>query len=338
MTTPKKIIITSLAVGFMLLSCRDNGYYVDFSLYPGLELNDTTWNNSPTTIIKTDSLIKDFAMPVATESFSASTGGSFVVGSTTKITLPVNAYLQYPSLTPIATSSIIKAEVIAMYKKGDFIRNLKTTSTLAGIGETNAMFRVKLSNTNGDIILKTDSFLRIDYAQPTANSWYKFYYEVANLSNPNNPFYWVAGNVNDGSCFASNNITIFGTNTVTGYEIKSNRTGFLSITKGYTSTSTTRANVVLPVNFTNKNTVVFAVFNTKNIVLRLLPDAVNRNFYFENMPEGESVNFISISYIDGKYYWGDATYTTSRSMAKYKVTPRLNPVPVSEVLGLLNSL
>lgn len=338
MITPKKIFVFISFSSILFFSCGEKYYAEEFFLYPGLELNDTTWNTSPIPAVKTDSIIKDFAMTVTTQNFSASSGGNFIVGSNAKITLPVDAYLQFPSLTPLANTATIKAEVFAMYKKGDFIRNLRGTNGNTSIGETDAMFSVKLSNNNGNVVLKSDSFLKIQYVQPTANSSYKYFYEIANSSNLNNPFYWVQGTSAEGRCWPSNAVNILGSSVVTGYEFTSNKTGFLSVTKGFSPSSTSRVNVVMPVNFTNKNTVVFAVFVNRNIVLRLMPDAVNRNFYFENMPDGEDVTFISVSNIDNKYYWGSALYTIYKGFSQYKLNPRFNPVSVNEILGLLNNL
>lgn len=339
MNTPLKIIISLFVVSISFTSCRDNYIPEEFFLYPGLELNDTTWNNSVTPIVKTDSLIKHFAMPASTKTFSANSGGTFEIAGKTKVSLPPSVYLQFPSLTPVAGTSTITAEFTPMYKKGDFIRNLRSTVAQTGICETDAMFNLKLSNAAGTVILSSGNTYEIQYIQPAATSSnYTFFYETINGGNLNNPVVWQEGIASDGICSYTPSVVITGTIPSAGYKVKSNKTSFIAVNKPYLPAATARANVVLPVNFTNKNTVVFAVFTNKNIILRLTPDAVNRNFFYDKMPEGESVNFVCVSYIDDKYYWGNEKYITNKSITKYKLNPRLNPVSVSEIINALNNL
>lgn len=336
MTTPVKIIIGFLLVNFSLVSCRDNSLPEEFFLYPGLELNDTTWDNNTISSVKTDSILKDFAIPIMPRYFFASSGGPFEIASNTRVSFPANSYEQFPSLTPVSGSSQIKAEFVPVYKKADFIRNLRTTVGPKGIYETDAMFSLKLSNTNGTVLLSSGNNYKIEYIPLNVSGNYRYCYEVVSSSNPNNPYSWVEGTQTEGT-WETGNVTINGT-TTNGYIVKSNKTFRIAINKPYIPSSTARANLVLPVNFTNKNTIVFAVFTNKNIVLRLTPDYVNRNFFYDKMPEGESVNFISISYIDDKYYWGSEIYTTNRGLPKYKISPGINPVSVNEIISVLNNL
>ena len=116
-----------------------------------------------------------------------------------------------------------------------------------------------------------------------------------------------------------------------------NKTNFVSCTKSLNASTTSTAHVILPSNFTNKNTLVFAVFKNNNSVIRLIPESTSRTFSYQKMPVGATVNFVSISLIDAKIYLGSQETVIYNSQS-YKVKPRLNPISEAELISFLDSL
>jgi hypothetical protein len=102
-----------------------------------------------------------------------------------------------------------------------------------------------------------------------------------------------------------------------------------------TTQGTTNLNVVLPLNFTNKNTLVFAVFNNVRSVVRLTASAPEKEFYATHIPTNANITIVSISLINNNLYVG--------SKILYGVTSNLqkifpNVIGVQDLNAFLNSL
>ena len=100
------------------------------------------------------------------------------------------------------------------------------------------------------------------------------------------------------------------------YLIRTSRLGWFgcdSLLSGNTYTQKTRLNVILPINYTNKNTIVYAVFDKIKSVVRLNSNTVGKTFGTANIPTQASITLVSISNINGVYYLGTKSIVTADS-------------------------
>ena len=102
-----------------------------------------------------------------------------------------------------------------------------------------------------------------------------------------------------------------------------------------TSSGTTRLNVTLPLNFTNKNSFVFAVFNNNNTAIRLATDFSTRSFYSLHVPLNSSITLLSISFIDNQFYFGTRSVTVTNAN-RFSVTPAKSSI--SNIISVLDNL
>ncbi len=336
-----KKLFTILLVLILLTSCKDNTID-DFELYPGLELNDISWSNNPIEQSKTNTLVNDLVLETKSLTFNQNVGATWNLNPKTQIVFPANSY---STSTGGSVTGNITTDVVLLNKKGDFIRNLLPSVTESSIVEygANCFFVNLRTNSIEEAKLKNGYFITINIKDTTATSStpqvLAFSETIIPLNN-NNPKQWFVNNlIGNGSLQFKPNLPISDFGSKQGFEIKTNKSGlYLTTAKEYTPPSTTsRVDVVLPANFTNKNTLVFAVFKNKNIVLRLSPDASSKSFFYNKMPTSEDVSFISISVIDNKIYYGvNAAKITPNGV--FRVSPDVNPITTTKLKTYLDLL
>ena len=78
---------------------------------------------------------------------------------------------------------------------------------------------------------------------------------------------------------------------------------------------------ILPPNFTNKNTVVFAVLENTKTIIELKADYNSRTFAALNIPLNTKLNIISISKIGNAFYYGIRNINDIGNTAIYSLSP-----------------
>lgn len=334
-----KKLVSIILIPFLLASCYDTPID-NFNLYPGLELNDVTWSNDPIDLSKTSALINNLVLDTKSIQFNSNNGATWNLNDKTQIILPPNSYLNTAGAT---FNGLVIADVVVLNKKGDYVRNLLPSITASSIVEygTNSFFINLRSNTISEVKLSTGNFITINFKDTVAQSSQvlAFSETIVPLNN-NNPVQWFVNNSNlNGSLLLNPNLPLTTFGSKKGFELKTNKTGLnIATAKSYTPPSTTsRVDIVMPANFTNKNTIVFAVFDNKNIVLRLTPDPVNKSYYFKEMPATETVNFVSVSLIDNKIYYGSNKVTVTPN-GVFRLNPDVNPITSTKLKAYLDLL
>lgn len=334
-----KKLFTILLFPFLFASCYDNS--IDsFELYPGLELNDVTWSNSPIDLSKTSALVQDLVLETKTLSFYAANGATWNLNDKTQIILPANGYT---NSSGVALTGSLFVDAVLLSKKGDYVRNLLPSTTASAIVEygANSFYLSLRKNDLTEAKLAGGSFITVSAKDTTAQTTQLLSFSETILPlNNDNPLRWfVNTNASNGSLQLKNSLPISAYGSRKGFEISTNKTGnYITTAKPYNPPSTTsRVDVVMPANFTNKNTIVFAVFENKNIVLRLTPDPNNKTYYYNAMPATERVNFVSVSLIDNKIYYGSNAVTITPN-GVYKVNPANEPITSTKLKAYLDLL
>lgn len=324
-----------------LTSCKDN-FLDEFELYPGLEHNDITWNNTPIDQTKTNTFVSDLVLETKTHSFNTTTGSTWKVNDNIQLTLPANSYTTNSGTT---VNGIIYADLFVLTKKGDYIRNLLPSITPTGFIENSktSFFITLRTNSVTEAKLSSGSFIKIAVKDTTAEaSQVLAFSETLIPFNNDNPLVWAENtSTNNGSLRIQNNLPISAYGSKKGFEINTNKTSkYLTVCKKYTppiSSNSSRVDVVMPANFTNKNTIVFALFKNNNIVIRLTPDPISKSYYFNQMPSNELIKFVSVSQIDKSIYFGTLEEVISTN-GVYRLRPNDKPISLAELRSNIDSL
>jgi len=308
----KKLVLLFLVV--LAVGCsRENSN--EFYPYPDRELNDTNWYSNVPTAAKVRKLDSVMALPEITDSIDVS-GGTLELGDSVKITFP-------PSFCtggglPAGYSGGIKVSVRLLDTKGAMIRADKPTMSYERLLVTGGALHIRATYNGVPVQMAPGKSIRLHILTRMSNSNpssdMKVFYgkEDAYPSTAVQPFTWLPAQ----DTF-TNTVNRF-QDTATGmkgYEFYSSRFGWVNC--DYFSDTTqarTRATVVLPANFTNVNTNVYAVFKAPDIVAQLRPDPASKTFFIPNIYVGKQVVFVALSYIDGKLYLAASEQTVTANM------------------------
>jgi len=295
----KHLLIYTLLV--FAIACKKESS-ITFTPNNTLAINDTTWTTASIGSGKVDSIYNGlFNIPLNVDSFNCGAGGSFLYND-----LNHNAVLTFPALSynnaggvPVNGTATIKIELTVLEKKGDFIKSLIPTNTGKTILASSYSFYLRLSVQGQEVFLAPNTYFSFQWTNDEPSTVLKFY-EGLNLSNPDSLFNWnysVNGTIKSTYLAGSPNIKSYQLNSgVTHWN------GCFSVLD--TSAGTGRLDIILPPNFTNKNTLVFGLFSNSNAVIRLAPDFNARTFYATGIPVNAPITAISISLIDNIFYLG----------------------------------
>jgi len=314
-------ILTCLALA--IASCNKTAVG-DFVPNPPLQQNDTTWFTNDTIVPITSSLDK----PVTTDSFnciSSDDASKISIGDSVTITFPSGGCMttqNKPSTTITAKSAKVKANILVLTSKGDVIRHKVPTTSNGNLLNFGAYVNIKLTYKGNPIFWNTALQKQIQIRvrtkdhYPTLPMQY-FMYQADTTGKDtlwlplvsHGPVYptYIGG----GSSNSPNN----------GYLITTNKIGWFGCANSIPSSPyTTRINIFLPINFTNKNTVTYAVFNDTKTVVRLKPNPLGKSYGASGIPINANITLVSISKIDGIYYWATKQITATSSNP-IKLTP-----------------
>jgi hypothetical protein len=327
-----KKLITIFSVVVFFAACQKESS-TTFTLNRSLDINDTSWANKPISSIKIDSFNATFnPLMIYVDSFSCNKGDTMHVGFSpyqTDFIFPPSAYGLING-SAIADGTI-RVEIFLLSRKGDYIKTLIPTSSNNKILEVERCFFVKLYKQGQEISLLPNQSFTVRWNDSQANTSAKFF-EGSLITNQDSLITWKSsGNGNVRTVYYPGSTTY-----VKGYEIVSNIThwnGCLNYMD--TTAGTTRINVSLPPNYTNKNTITFAVFKNKYAVTRLSPDFLSRTFFATGIPLNSQLSIISISLIDNMLYFGISDVTVSNANV-ISVKPQLKSA--RDIIAILDGL
>lgn len=304
-----------------------------FTPYTNTEMNDLTWSNSSMSAQKIANIKSQLvALPIA-NNFNSSTGSSISINSNTQLNLAADIY----TLNDIAYTGAVNSAFTLLTKKGDFIRNLISTCNGKTLYDTKGIYLLQLSNTaNNSLTLKPNSFYDFALTDATGVAGNYVYLKGNNIAQQQGAISWSAADTTIG-VVSSGQATINGA-AQQAFLIKSSSQSWINVAKPIYASGTTNANIILSAqNFTNKNTLVFAVLANYNTVLLLQDDASSKTYLAQNLPVGEEVKFVSLSYIDNQFYLGSKSFIIGNNIS-YSFAPASSPVSLAYLNSFLDGL
>lgn len=301
-----------------------------FVSYTNNPLNDTVWNSNGTNFYNIAKIIiPEVVKDNITDSFNSLVNNTITIGDSLEVAILANACI-HANGAPITTNAKIKIDITLLKSKGDFIKYASPTTNINNLLEAGVYLNVKLSRDGQDIKLASNSAIKIKVKDIVTSTNMVFFSGTSIRFNNDTIFSWIPSFDGKVELWKSN------TNTLLGYEFTTNKLGWIG--SSYFSDSLlpkTRLNVVLPSNYTNKNTALFVVFKNKKTVVNLLNDPVTKTFFTYNIPVGTEATLVSLTKINANYYLGSKAIKVSNGDV-------LNVLPekktLEQIISYLNSL
>jgi len=331
-----KRLIYIVCVLALVTSCKkDNSF--EFYPYTNNELNDTTWYNTVAPQARVRQLDSVFAVFPKADSVDCINGGTVTLGDSISITFPPS----FCSGSNAPASGKVKIEAIQLKQKGDMVRMAKPTMSYGSLLVTGGSVFIRVTYNGQELQLAPGKLITVrlfnKFSNTSLSGDMRVFYgkEDAFPATAAQRFTWVPW-VDSPANRVVPVTAQQGTTGMTGYQFFSNRFGWVNC--DYFSDSSqprTKASVILPLNFTNANTHVFAVVKSPDVVAQLYGNPQTKTFGINNIYTGKVVTFVSLSFIAGKLYLGMKEVTTTSNM-----TVHLTPVqmPVQNIMTLLNGL
>lgn len=329
----KFLKISTLYFSLLLFAASCTKATDKFTPYTTSELNDVNWSAEAMSDTKSRAIVKALSTADFATNFNSSNGIVAEFDNQIQLQMPNNSYL----LNEVPYTGSINISLTALSKKGDFIRNLIPSCSNDFLYDSKKVFLVKLNNDNSSsLTLKNDSTYNISLIDTPLLNDYKFIVGN-NVPTKDGTVSWsIADSTKNG--YLTPTIVNFNGLQKTAYSVTAKNIAWINIAKPINATNNINCNVFLSAtNFTNKNTVVFAVFNDYNIVLKLQPDFASKTFLAKNLALGSSITLVSLSYIDGLFYYGKKSIVVSNA-AEYTIKPSITPVSIAEVNTFLDGL
>ena len=315
----RHILFLAIIVGF---SACTKDLSDDFRVYPNNPLNDTIWARSINSNAPIHEILDSTLPHPLIDSFNANSADTVRLPNNMELSFPANA-CQYISGTPVVGK--IKIEFQPLLKKGDMLRALQATTSNNTLLELTGQFLLKLSKNGQELILAPNTFIKIKYpdTQDNPQQYMNLFKGIESTPIPSwgkdTSFTWQKGDI--GTTIGIWYKTGAGPNNK-GYEMSTKNIRWIGCGRYLDSTvPKNKLTAILPPNFTNKNTLVFAVLENTKTIIELKADYSSRSFAALNIPLNTKLNIVTISKIGTSFYFGIRNINDIGNTAIYSISP-----------------
>jgi hypothetical protein len=314
------ILLTGFTACKKELSNRDS-----FEAYQNNPLNDTSWTEK----IFLGSNFKDL---IFESTYIAPFTDTINIDSTSTSVLPDNTELIFSkSSFRNADGSLVNGKinmvVHSLNKKGDLVKLMQSTAYKRTIFESIGTFYIKAYKDNNELFLVRDSTVKIRFndSKRDKRANIKLCSGIENLmpqptKNHHFNFSWFESD-NEIGIKKWDRQNSSG-NSIKGYEVTSNKLNWISAIEPIDSSNELEGfAVVLPPNFTNNNTIVYAVLEDNNTAVQLIPSYNSKAFISDHFPSNKKVTLLSITKIGKDFYFGKIYLNEIDDKKIYKLNP-----------------
>lgn len=335
------LVITGCLFSLFFAACTKE-LSTDFNQYPTHPMNDTVWVRTVANTASIHDLAQLLAPTIYTvDSVDISQDFSLNFGDSLDIAFTGGSFL---TSTGTAASGKAKLELYRVRKKGDFIKLFKPTSTTDSILTSQGTFFIRLSKDTKELSLAPGATIRLRFAdpdmQPASTGVLPYYGREGNptiLAGIDTSFSWnLFENAYSNGIKPYQKQTTGG--TIKGYEVISKYLHWISAQNILDTMRINKSKIttILPLNYTNKNTVVFAVFAERKSVVNLKADFTSRTFSGTNFPAKAKIKLVSISKIGDDLYLSSKDILDPGAGAIYSLTPEKKSI--GAILQFLDGL
>ena len=340
MIMQRLLLIILFAVVF---SACQKEFSEEFSVSRNNPLNDTTWTTSTTSPALTQMLTtlrSELPEPLI-DSFNAERDGGIAFGDSLKLEYETNSggicVAGQPGTIANRIQGKIKIELIILKDKDEILKSGFTTAgTTMQVLETDMLVGIKLWQNNIPLALFGGAKIsaRIKHKGPKPDR--TLFQAITIASGRDSARIWKDITNHNNSVKRGDSVYVNG-GFNRFYELKTQYAGWLGSCNWVDTSNTTRLNIKLPLNFTNKNTVVYAISTSQNIVLQLKDEASIQSFFYPALPKHIPFKLVSLSVIGNETYMGITDTRLITSPDPVKIEPlRKSWQQVKELLQQLN--
>jgi hypothetical protein len=308
-----------------------------FTPYQGNAFNDTTWLKNITGISPITSLADTLAQnTLFTDSIDLWKDKAMVFGDSLEIDFKGGSCSNNAGIPQDGKARI---DIIRLQKKGDFIKAYRPNTSFMYLLEAGSAFFIRITKNGSELALAPGASIKIKYADiEEAENNMQVFYGKETMPFPTSTFdpanTWVRS-------LDTSYIKTWTTQTNSGikkgYELEAKSLRWISAHRALDpNPAKTNIYAILPPNFTNKNTVVFAVFNNNRTVIDMHGDYASRSFTTSNIPLKTKLLLVSISKFGPDLYLGTRLVNDVGTMVNYSFTPEKKSL--TQILAFLNSL
>ncbi len=289
-----------------LASCKKELSDSAVTLYTNHPLNDTLWIKNLPATAEVHNLIQLLTPAIVVDSFDTDKDTTITYGDSLDIKITGGSCTGTGGAT---VTGKVKLEIFLLKKKADFIKAFKATTVGDSLMNARVVFFIRITKDGKEVSLKPGTSIRlrvIDHGSNNIQGSFLAPYSGME-SNPvpasglDTSFTWKKLDNTTASFLKPYTKPGFGK----GYEFNINQlrwTGLLEDVDSLRERSTTKITTYFPPNFTNKNTVVFAVYSNANIIVNLKSDMASKTFSAVNFLSHGRIKVLSISKIGSDFY------------------------------------
>lgn len=324
----RKYYFIAAASLLALASCNKEISDGNFNIYAGNDLNDTTWSSSTTTAPAIQRMIDSASVYKYVDTLMGTSAKTIVFSDRLSLIIPANAFVNSAG-SPV--TSVVTIRVLLMDEKAEFIRTTKSSLNHTNLLESDLAFCV-IATSNGQAVSIAPGktyLIRIGNKDDIVKQNMRVYrgdesvmYTSQILADP--LFNW---NDNTALDFQQDIFKQPGSNSgskeIERYDITTNRLRWIAIARPVTNIgSLGKLNVILPPNFTNKNTIVFATMDDYNTTIELRPELSSRSFSAGNIPLQKKIHIVTISLIGTQFYYSESSIRALNSTPVVTLKPQ----------------
>ena len=308
-----------------------------FTPYQGNAFNDTTWIKNITGISPIASLADTLAQnTLFTDSIDLWKDKAIVFGDALQVDFKGGSCANNAGAPQDGKARI---DIIRLQKKGDFIKAYRPNTNFTSLLETGSAFFIRISKNGSELALVPGASIKIKYTDiEEAENNMQVFYGKESLPFPTSTFdpanTWVRS-------LDTSWIKTWSAQTNSGikkgYELEAKNLRWISAHRALDpNPAKTNIYAILPPNFTNKNTEVFAVFDHNRTVVDMHGDFASRSFTTSNIPLKTKLLLVSISKFGSDLYLGTKLVNDVGTVVNYSFTPEKKTL--AQILAFLNSL
>lgn len=324
-------IIFFISIVLAFTACQKEASDI-FAPYPNNPLNDTVWVEKVPETAAANRIKTELSNTPIVDSFDATSTSILHLSNDFEITIPSNSCI---FSNGVAVVEKITLEVNHLNTKGDFISFARPTCNYVTPMESAGAFYLKATSQGQEVFIKPSKRIIINFKDSFPRNNLKVYYGLDNPTPPlpfgtNDLFTWIpATDTSSVSTFTR----IDTTGTVKGYSMFSSNFNWISCSQVVDPLiNKTQINVLMPSNYTNTNTTVYAFLKDKKTVVQLLGDFKNRTFFAPSIPLNSSITLVSISLRGTEFYLSKKEIVATPQMI-ISITPeQKNKAEISQYL------
>lgn len=283
---------------------------------------DTSWYSVITPTMPVSSLISALTFGHYTDSIQVTANNSYLI-------TPFGLICGFPgnscvNLAGQPVTGTVNVELTLIKKKGDMIRLNKPTVSGNRLLVSGGEIYIRLKKNGQEVYLAPNVKITFRYPDLPLLSPMKLFSGDESVPGI---FNWLLLTDQQNNAVSINS---------QNYDIHTNKTRWIHNAQFFDTTGLlqVKLNADLAAQFTNANTIAFAVFNNMRSVVALTPDLATRKFQSIRVPVGKEVTLVVISKQANDYFMGTKTFITATPATNIPV----QNVPVTPVIKTLSAI